>query len=72
MTPMPVYSPPKMAPIAKVRMALGTIKLSPNVLGFAQIVHGRSENDFEANPVADPFRVPQGTFCRWPILGICT
>lgn len=42
-------------------MALGTIKLSPNVLGFAQIVHSRSEDNFEANPAADFFRVPQGT-----------
>lgn len=42
-------------------MALGTLKIVPGVYGYAQVFYTRSDDYFEAHPVADFFSVPQGT-----------
>lgn len=42
-------------------MALGTVKITPDIRGYAQLFHGRAKDTFEAHPVPDFFVVSQGT-----------
>ncbi len=42
-------------------MAVGTLKISPNIRGFAEVFYGQAKDHFDAHPVPDYFTVSSGT-----------
>lgn len=42
-------------------MALGTLKLTPDIYAYAQLFYARAQDDFETHPIGGFFEVPVGT-----------